>query len=59
MANIPIKYRAAKNFKHNLYDFLIISLKGNFEVNFFIRSAFYPSALGFCPSTLAVETIPY
>ena len=58
MANLPIKYRAAKNFKHNLYDFLIISLKGNFEVNFFIRSAFYPSAPAFCPSVIAAESIP-
>jgi len=58
MANLPIKYRAAKNFKHNLYDFLIISLKGNFEVNFFIRFAFYPSALDFCPSELDAEYIP-
>jgi len=59
MANLLIKYRIDENFIHNQDDFQVTSLKGNFEVNFFIRPAFYPSALGFCPSTLAVETIPY
>jgi len=53
MANIPIKYRTAKNFRHNQYDFSVTSSKGNLEVNFFICSAFYPSAPAFYPSVPA------
>ena len=58
MANIPIKYRTAKNFRHNQYDFSVTSSQGNLEVNFFIRSAFYPFAPAFCPSVIAAESIP-
>ena len=50
MANIPIKYRTAKNFRHNQYDFSVTSSQGNLEVNFFICSAFGPSAPAFCYS---------
>ena len=53
MANIPIKYRTAKNFRHNQYDFSVTSSQGNLEVNFFICSAFYPSAPAFYPSVPA------
>ena len=53
MANIPIKYRTAKNFRHNQYDFSVTSSQGNLEVNFFICSAFYPTAPAFCHSTPA------
>jgi hypothetical protein len=31
---------------------------GNFEVNFFICTAFYPSAPAFYPSGLDAESIP-
>jgi len=58
MANIPIKYRTAKNFRHNQYDFSVTSSQGNLEVNFFICSAFGPSAPDFCPSVIAAESIP-
>ncbi len=65
MANIPIKYRTAKNFRHNQYDFSVTSSKGNLEVNFFICSAFYssapafyPSVPAFCPTALLL-IIPY
>jgi len=52
MANIPIKYRTAKNFRHNQYDFSVTSSQGNLEVNFFICPAF-------CLSVLVKESIPY
>jgi len=52
MANLPIKYRIDENFIHNQDDFQVTSLKGNFEVNFFICP-------DFCLSVLVEESIPY
>ena len=58
MANIPIKYRTAKNFRHNQYDFSVTLLTGDLEVNFFICSAFYPSAPAFCNPVIEKKYIP-
>ncbi len=58
MASSQIKNRIARNLNPKLIDFSATPLQGNFEVNFFIRSAFYPSALDFCPSELNAESIP-
>jgi len=58
MANIPIKYRTAKNLNPKFIDFSSTPLQGNFEANFFICSAFYPSSPDFYPSGLDVESIP-
>ena len=59
MANIPIKYRTAKNFRHNQYDFSVTPSKGNLEVNFYICSVFCPPASVFCHSISDAESIPY
>jgi len=53
MANIPIKYRTAKNLNSKFIDFSVTPSQGNLEVNFFICSAFYPSTPAFYPSVPA------
>jgi len=58
MANIPIKYRTAKNFRHNQYDFSVTSSQGNAEVNFFICSAFCPATPAFCHPVIEKKYIP-
>ena len=58
MANIQIKNRTAKNLNPKFIDFSATPLQGNLEANFFICSAFYPSAPDFCPSVIAAESIP-
>ena len=58
MANIPIKYRTAKNLNPKFIDFSATPLQGNLEANFFICAAFYPSAPAFYPSELDAESIP-
>jgi len=50
MASIQIKNRTAKNLNPKFIDFSVTPIQGNSEVNFFICSAFYPSALAFYPS---------
>ena len=66
MANIPIKYRTAKNLNPKFIDFSATPLQGNLEANFFICSAFYPSAPAFCYSAptcchslLEAKSIPF
>ena len=65
MANIQIKNRTAKNLNPKFIDFSATPLQGNLEANFFICSAFYPSAPAFypavpvfCHSGLDAESIP-
>ena len=58
MANIPIKYRTAKNLNPKFIDFSATPSQGNLEANFFIRSVFCPSAPAFYPSVLDVKSIP-
>ena len=64
MANIPIKYRTAKNLNPKFIVFSATPLQGNLEANFFICafypavSAFYPLASAFCNSGLDAESIP-
>jgi len=58
MASIQIKNRTARNLNPKFIDFSAIPLQGNFEANFFICSAFYPSVPAFYPSELDAESIP-
>ena len=51
MANIPIKYRTAKNLNPKFIDFSATPSQGNLEANFFICSVF-------CLSVIAAESIP-
>jgi len=59
MANLPIKYRTAKNFNPKPIDFSVTLLTGDLEVNFYICSVFCPPASVFCHSTSDAESIPY
>jgi hypothetical protein len=52
MANIPIKYRTAKNFNTKPIDFSVTILTGDLEVNFYICPVF-------CPSAPDAESSPY
>ena len=58
MANIQIKNRTAKNLNPKFIDFSVTPIQGNFEVNFFICSAFYPSAPAFCNPVIEKKYIP-
>ena len=59
MANLPIKYRTAKNFNPKPIDFSVTLLTGDLEVNFYICSVFCPPASVFCPSAPDAESSPY
>ena len=52
MANLPIKYRTAKNFNPKPIDFSVTILTGDLEVNFYICPVF-------CPSAPDAESSPY
>jgi len=58
MANIPIKYRTAKNLNPKFIDFSATPPQGNLEANFFICSAFCSSAPAFCHPVIEKKYIP-